>query len=224
MFSATKGSGTRRLVVETFTTNTSWTAPSSVRLLQTLVGEGTDGTPGDWTGFYDPLHYIQQTPVGSSSDTLDWGSLYSSSEAAIDALNSGGAFTRTIPNDIPYVFHFVNSSDEYIPGADYTGIYNGRLVRGVAALGVAGSPLTSGQVLYSELSAGGFTGWYVAGSMEIYENGTNGLASTGFGYVFPGGDEGPAVPVTYNNVAVTPNTVYPLVVPSGGSITISYFV
>lgn len=209
--------------MQTFTSSTSWTAPSSVRLLQTLVGEGTDGTPGDWGAYFDTLHGVARTSVGSSSDTLDWGPLYASSQAAIDALNSGGASPRTIPNDIPYVFHFINTSDEYIPGADYTGIYNGRLVRGVAALGVAGSPLTSGQVLYSELDDG-YSGWYVAGSMEIYENGTNGLASTGFGYVFPGGNQGPAVPVTYNNVAVTPNTVYSLVVPSGGSITISYFV
>lgn len=52
---------------------------------------------------------------------------------------------------------------------------------------------------------------------------TDGANTTGFGYTFAGGIEVPATPSTYNNVTVTPNTSYPLVVPSGGSITITYY-
>lgn len=223
MFSATKGAGTLRLVTETFTSNTSWTAPASVRSLVTLTGEGADGTPGYWQGLYDPLHYIQQTSSSGSPATLDWGPLYSSAQSAIAAINSGGSLARTAPNGIPQVYYFINPSDVYIPGANFTGLLNGKTIRGTATLGVTGSPLTSGQVLYSQLSAS-FTGWYIDGTMEVFVNGTNGASTIGFGYTFLGGSGGPAVPVTYNNVVVVPNTSYSLTIPVGGSIVISYYV
>lgn len=52
---------------------------------------------------------------------------------------------------------------------------------------------------------------------------TTGASTTGFGKTFPGGTGGAATPVTYNSVAVTPGASYPLVIPSGGSITITYY-
>jgi hypothetical protein len=52
---------------------------------------------------------------------------------------------------------------------------------------------------------------------------TTGASTTGFGKTFPGGTGGAATPVTYNNVAVTPGASYKLVVPAGGSITITYY-
>ena len=223
MFSATKGAGQPRLVTQTFTTSTTWVAPSSVRLLTTLVGEGADGTPGYWEGLYTTLHEVIRTADTGSSATLDWGPLYSSSQAAISALNSGGAGPRFAPSGIPEVFYFINSTDNYFPGANYTGYLDGKYIRGTATLGVFGSPLTSGQVLYSQLNSS-FTGWYIDGTMEVYRDGTNGAPTTGFGYTFPGGVEGPASPVTYNNVTVTPNASYVLNVPAGGSIVISYYV
>lgn len=51
---------------------------------------------------------------------------------------------------------------------------------------------------------------------------TTGASATGFGKVFPGGYGGPASTTTFNNVAVTPNANYSVVVPSGGIITITW--
>lgn len=51
---------------------------------------------------------------------------------------------------------------------------------------------------------------------------TTGASASGFGKVFPGGVGGPASTFTYNNVAVTALASYPVVVPSGASITITY--
>jgi hypothetical protein len=52
---------------------------------------------------------------------------------------------------------------------------------------------------------------------------TTGQAATGFGQTFPGGYAGPATPVSFQNVAVTPGQTYQVFVPYGGSITISYY-
>jgi hypothetical protein len=51
---------------------------------------------------------------------------------------------------------------------------------------------------------------------------TTGASASGFGKVFPGGVGGPASTVTYDNVAVTALASYPVVVPSGALITITY--
>lgn len=55
------------------------------------------------------------------------------------------------------------------------------------------------------------------------EPATNGSASSGFGKTFPGGVGGPASSVTFNDVAVVAGQAYNIVVPTGGSITISYY-
>ena len=58
--------------------------------------------------------------------------------------------------------------------------------------------------------------------MEVFVNDTVGASTTAFGYTFLGGTGGAATPVTYNNVAVTPGGSYSIVVPSGGSVSITY--
>lgn len=57
----------------------------------------------------------------------------------------------------------------------------------------------------------------------VYTPATTGPASTGFGKTFPGGVGVPASTTSFTNVAVTGGSSYPLVVPSGGSITITYY-
>lgn len=52
---------------------------------------------------------------------------------------------------------------------------------------------------------------------------TTGASTTGFGKTFPGGSGSAAELVTHNNVVVKPGDPYALVVPSGGSITITYY-
>ena len=53
---------------------------------------------------------------------------------------------------------------------------------------------------------------------------TNGLDATGFGKTFPGGIAGPAPTLVFPNVPVIPNQVYRPVIPTGASITISYYI
>jgi hypothetical protein len=221
MFAATKSAAGLKPITQTFTSNTTWVAPVNVSNLITVTGQGGDGTPGYWEALFNPLHYVQQTLSSGSPATLDWGPLYSSAQSAIVALNSGGALARTAPNNIPFVFYFINPSDVYIPGANYTGLLNGKTIRGTATLGITGSPLTSGQVLYSQLSVS-FIGWFIDGTMEVFVDATVGASTTAFGYTFPGGTGGAATPVTYSNVAVTPGASYPIVVPAGGSVSITY--
>jgi len=50
----------------------------------------------------------------------------------------------------------------------------------------------------------------------------NGVNTTGFGYTFPGGGGVAASVGTYANKEVVPGTVFPLSIPSGGYITITY--
>lgn len=51
---------------------------------------------------------------------------------------------------------------------------------------------------------------------------TTGAGATAFGKTFPGGAGGPATTTTFSNIAITPGATYNIVVPSGGSITITY--
>jgi hypothetical protein len=52
---------------------------------------------------------------------------------------------------------------------------------------------------------------------------TTGASTTAFGKTFPGGAGGPATITTFSNVIVTPGASYNIVVPAGGSLTITYF-
>lgn len=52
---------------------------------------------------------------------------------------------------------------------------------------------------------------------------TTGANTTGFGEFFPGGTGGAASTVSFTAVPVTPNTGYPIVVPSGGRLTITWY-
>lgn len=52
---------------------------------------------------------------------------------------------------------------------------------------------------------------------------TDGVDATGFGKTFPGGIAGPASTTSFSNVAVTPFSSYSLVIPTGASITITYY-
>lgn len=57
----------------------------------------------------------------------------------------------------------------------------------------------------------------------VYHAATTGASTTGFGQTFVGGTGGAATTSTVSNVAVTPGASYTLSIPSGGSITITYF-
>lgn len=64
--------------------------------------------------------------------------------------------------------------------------------------------------------------YYYGGNYSGGSPPTTGPSATGFGKVFPGGTGGAAANVSFNNVPVTAGSTYQVVVPSGGSITITY--
>lgn len=52
---------------------------------------------------------------------------------------------------------------------------------------------------------------------------TTGASTTGFGKTFPGGSGGAASLTNFANVPVTPGASYAIVVPAGGTLTITYY-
>ena len=87
---------------------------------------------------------------------------------------------------------------------------------------------SSGTITYANTPSGGSNQVRV-GYNPVYL-GSNGSAATGLGKTFPGGTYdfatgiGGAAPTTnFSNVAVTPSSSYSIVVPSGASISISFY-
>lgn len=63
-----------------------------------------------------------------------------------------------------------------------------------------------------------------AGGSRYTVPATTGASATAFGKVFPGGLGGPATTTTFKNVPATAGASYAIVVPAGGSVTITYSV
>jgi hypothetical protein len=165
--------GGTSLKTQTFTSNATWTAPTSVSSLVSLVGKGGTGQPESEQYM---LRYTSQTNI----------------------------YKRRRSDGVVEVTY----------GSIQTHI-------GSAPSDYCLSPIqTPGDPVYSE-------SWtcvdYTDTSYWQYIPPTTGDSTTGFGKTFPGGYGGPASPATYNEVAVTPGQSYSLVIPSGGSITISYY-
>lgn len=81
-------------------------------------------------------------------------------------------------------------------------------------------PISESVVYYSMFRCYNYDYKFVPGT-EIPP--TTGASATGFGQTFVGGTGGPATAREVKNVAVTPGGSYQVVVPSGGSIAISYY-
>jgi hypothetical protein len=226
MFSATKGAGVRKLVTQTFTSNASFVAPGFLTQLETAVGIGSAAVADNPTVGVVAEHRVfavgtdQTTPPYLLWETIDAGA---DASAASIAANSG---TNLINMNSKY--YSVDSADDYgfftIPDATW-------IIGSSFTKNIRGSHPTTGNVLYSQLTAGGFIGWTV--SANYIALGSAGTATTGFGRTFPGGTLTGTEPfrttvapstTTFTNVAITPGTTYNIVVPSGGSLTITYFV
>lgn len=157
----------KKLVVQAFSSNATWSAPSSVRLITSLTGVGQNGTPevvGAWgyTTVITVKFYDQQGNV-IGSQVSDLGRTYFQAPPASYCTTEpaqGGATKETC-----WAYTYFDDTEPATTGAD----------------------------------------------------------SVGFGRVFPGGVGAPATPSTYSNVTVVPGQSYSIVVPPGGSVTISYY-
>ena len=204
------------LNTQTFTSSTTFTAPSTTNNLLTVVGQGQAGT-------FTAGHFENNVEIGSGQvfplggpgigSALDWSSIIGSGG---DRNVSGTAYNNAI------IYSGTNKVYWYTANA------GGGRVRGTVSINQPnGAAPSSGQITYDGVY-NGFTDHYwvyqiTAQEFYVDDATTTGASTTGFGQTFVGGTGGAATAVTYNNVAVTPNQAYTLTVPSGGSIQISYY-
>lgn len=220
MFAAAKSASTIRRITQTFTSNTTWVAPANVSNLLVLTGEGQDGTAAYWSALNNVGAAVNAlTACGNPSygPSLDYSVPYGQAQS-IQTTASGWttsssgqfvSFTRV------YVYYWCPSASEWqVSGITFTGT-----VRRTGTVSLVGNMPSSGTVPTPPATQQTAT----CTNLEVYNDATNGAPTTGFGYTFAGGSGGPATPVTYNNVPITPGATYNLVIPAGGSISIEYY-
>lgn len=205
----------RELVTETFTSNATWIAPLGTSSLVSLVGEGQDGTPESTDTREASAQVDSVTGYSSGSGVtagaLSWGDFQADNTNAYNAINGGGS-----GKEAGVVYDGYPGTNTYNISL-YDVVYS-NAVAGTASIVTSEGWKTSGAVL-----AGDYGFSHISYTQTYTIAATTGADTVGFGKTFPGGVGGPASPVTYNNVAVTPGASYSLTIPSGGSITITYY-
>lgn len=214
------------LTTVTFTSSTTWVAPSYVSNIVTLSGKGSAGV-SDSTA---PANILNSeinnslgvvVPSASPTPARDWSDFYQRSVDLANQINTGSgvvAFSAWTNRQVR-----VDTRSYY-----YDYLSGGVTITGYAVAGSAtvttDYPATSGAVYYISSGWGGgsrtlFTEYFYGGA---------GTAATGISQTFPGGAYSggigyPASTTTFTNVTVTPGASYSLSIPSGGQISISYY-
>lgn len=210
--------GALNLTTVTFTSNGTWVAPTGVFIVPTLTGRGQDGSS-------------QPVIVGTSYGAVktggtftypayaDWSGIYGTAVSVRDTIAAaiGGFGPSSYLALYQILVSATNSSWEESTAQydDLSGVY----ITGVSSLSASGGAATSGNIVGPSLPAG-VSAW----SFAIYAATPSfvGASSTGLGQTFPGGNNTTAPTLTFNNIAVTPGTSYPIVVAPGGFVTIQY--
>ncbi len=219
------------LVSETFTTNGNFTPQAGVNLVD-MVGVGAPGVaaiPPAYTPTTVQVansDYFHGSSSGSTAGNPTWFGFNSAHAAAVAAINAGGSptFTYYAVNTFYDTGTTNYKYNEFSTPGQSTGSTNilagSATGRTVGTTGSSGSPVTGGSnyssqafVDYQYLTPGTGTSATVGASSTI----------TSLSKTFPGGLGGAGSNTTFTNVAVVPLTVYPVVVPTGGSVTISYY-
>lgn len=216
MFSAV-GISTRRLVTETFSSNTTWTAPMSTYSLQQASGKGAAGTPSyrdpNTTSSLEVTHVQGASGAGGGPHNLmDWSEFASHNSDMLNKVNAGGSGSDG------------SGHWSYTQYSDNTAFFDSDplswsdVVAGSASLSTTGWK-SSGPVVAGDNGSAvvSFT------KLGTYHPATTGASSTGFGKTFPGGTGGAASTTIFTDVVVTPGASYNLVIPAGGLITITYY-
>lgn len=168
---------------------------------------------------YVPTTYTR-TFTASESFTIPAG------VSTLDSIVGRGApGTPTVPGTNEYYTRVVNSLYRRTGGIDYVEDN----ISGWTGAGTGtgnGSNYCEDPINYTEAESTVYWRkvvcyYYQVGTVG-FKPATTGTSATGFGKVFPGGVGGPASDVTFTNVPVTAMASYPVVVPTGGSITITY--
>lgn len=210
--------GALNLTTVTFTSNGTWVAPTGVFIVPTLTGRGQDGSS-------QPVIVAPNYGAIRTGGTFtypayaDWGGIYGT---AVDVRNTISSYIGILgPSSYLELYQILvsvsNSSWEESTAqyGDLSGVY----ITGVSSLSTIGNAATSGNIVGSSLAVG-LNAWTFA----IYAATPSfvGASSTALGQTFPGGNNTTAPTLTFNNIAVTPGTSYPIVVAPGGFVTIQY--
>lgn len=206
---ALAASRTEVLKTQTFTSSTTWIAPAGVTSLATLRGVGSAGTASS---------YERETITVSSVSRLSTqsgGLAYTRDDvftpAGVETEKFRGSGDRTV--NYERATYTVGTDDLVkVSVAQRTVRVRGDRISSSFTGGSSSSRITYNDYITN-----------VRVEMNVRQSGTSGSATVGFGETFAGGVDGPATPRTVTNVAVTPGASYPLTIPSGGSITITYY-
>jgi len=200
---------------------TTFTVPSGVTSLESVVGRGQNGTAGGWSNYiYPGSAFATGYPGGTTGTTsITWSSLYNQAVSIRNTVNALGSGERTI--SIPsYSFVLYENASSNL-GYVYTNSIT-NTIRGSALIEYVNNPPSSGTITIASLGFTYLTRGYAMYGLEKYTAPTNGSNTTGFGLTFAGGVGGAATTQTYNSVSVTPGQTYTIV--NSGSLTISYYV
>ena len=218
----------------TFTSNTTWTAPPYVNNLVTMTGHGTNASSDDYssdTSGSTIYNTYKSTNSPGSVQTHDWSDIYNNLQAWISYLNSGSGRGGPVARAAIASFE-IYSNNNYgsyagpVAPPATPGFAEQYFQYGTGADASSFSVPSSGTITYANTTQNGA----VAVSFRPVYLGGDGSAATGVGKTFPGGTYtfstgiGGAAPTTnFSNVTVTPSSSYSIVVPSGASISISYY-
>lgn len=205
----------------TFTTTQNWTCPAGVVTLLTVVGKGQDGTPATAGGYGPVTHRTATVAVVQGLDGLigsvkthfwSWGASQSDISAIRDQINVGGSGSYTSYSITQY-------TDDYTKTTVTTTWTNS--VPGSAATSVSAGWKTAAPVAVDDYGVLTAT-WDERGTYSAGTAATTGSNATGFSKTWNGGVGVAATSTTYYTITVVPATSYPVVVPTGGYISITY--
>ncbi|UOD31681.1 hypothetical protein INH39_08365 [Massilia violaceinigra] len=207
-------SGSRQLVNLTFYSNATWTCPATTTRVS-VTAQGSSGSPQSTTyrgATCTEVTYINdgQFPEGLQSGNFGWD--------AVRGETNFGTATR-LNNGIPSFFRLeIVQYSHWSFGEKYrrtsTLVPLDNFIPGSASVSFQGAFPASGPIL-SNASASLTFNYVVAA--------TNGLPTRAFGNTFPGGVGGPASASALPDTVVVPGSPYPLTIPSGGWVSLSYY-
>lgn len=222
------------LTTETFTSNVTWTAPSYVSSLAVFTGRGSNATSDDYssdTSYVNTYNTYKSVNGGGIVTTHDWSAIYNNLQSWISYMNSGSGRGGPVSRGPMASFEIYNTNNygsyagPVAPPAT-PGFAEQYFQYGTAADASSFSVPSSGTITYANTTQNGA----VSVRFNPVYLGGDGTASTGIGKTFPGGTYnfstgigGAAPTTTFTNVAVTPSSSYSIVVPSGGSVSLSYY-
>lgn len=218
----------RTLTSVTFTSNGTWVAPGGVDNVVSASGKGAAGV-SDYVGIVTSniagqIHF--ETGLPTNPPYAQWSNAYNNHLTALSQLNL--SYPTYGPSNFTTGYTVLLQSNDYWYLISDTANLSGVYLTGYDVT-ILGSPQTSGNITYAGTS--GLDEWYI--QVYGYVAGGVGASSTALGRTFPGGSYTGTYPngtgnaattTTFTNVAVTPGTSYPIVVPSGGQVTLQYFV